>query len=126
MIIVFRHFPLNTIHRHASVAAQAAEAAGAQGKFWAMHDLLYENQDNLADADLRHYALKVGLEVYKFDADLSSGRFAKKVEDDFKGGVRSGVNGTPTFFVNGVRYNGKQTAGEMMKALEAALAGATE
>jgi protein-disulfide isomerase len=117
---VFRNFPLNTIHRHASVAAQAAEAAAAQGKFWEMHDLLYENQDNLADADLASYALKVGLEVYRFNADLAGGAYSKRVEDDFRGGVRSGVNGTPTFFINGARYNGKQTVDEMMKAIEAA------
>ena len=66
---VFRNFPLNTIHEHAGVAAQAAEAAGEQGKFWEMHDLLYQHQDDLADADLRQYALKLGLEIYRFDAD---------------------------------------------------------
>jgi protein-disulfide isomerase len=117
---VFRNFPLNTIHRHASVAAQAAEAAGAQGKFWQMHDLLYENQDSLADTDLATYALRLGLEVYRFNADLSSGAYVKRVEDDFRGGVRSGVNGTPTFFINGTRYNGKQNIDEMLKAIEAA------
>ena len=117
---VFRNFPLNTIHEHAGVAAQAAEAAAAQGKFWEMHDILYEHQDDLADADLRAYALKVGLEIYRFDADLSGEKFAKRVRDDFRGGVRSGVNGTPTFFINGVRYNGEHTFDEMLQALEAA------
>ena len=100
---VFRNFPLNTIHEHAGVAAQAAEAAGAQGKFWEMHDLLYEHQDELAEADLRAYALKLELEIYRFDSDLSQETFARRVRDDFRGGVRSGVNGTPTFFINGVK-----------------------
>ena len=68
---VFRNFPLNTIHEHAGVAAQAAEAANAQGKFWEMHDLLYENQNKLADVDLRKYALKAGLEIYRFESDMS-------------------------------------------------------
>jgi protein-disulfide isomerase len=117
---VFRNFPLNTIHEHAGVAAQAAEAAGAQGKFWPMHDILYEHQEDLADADLHQYALKVGLEIYQFDSDLSSERFAKRVREDFRGGVRSGVNGTPTFFINGVRYNGEHTLEGMLPALEAA------
>jgi protein-disulfide isomerase len=117
---VFRNFPLNTIHEHAGVAAQAAEAAAAQGKFWEMHDILYEHQEELADRDLREYALRVGLEIYRFDADLSGEKFAKKVRDDFRGGVRSGVNGTPTFFINGLRYNGDHTFEAMLEALEAA------
>ena len=102
---VFRNFPLNTIHEHASQAAQAAEAAAAQGKFWQMHDLLYENQEDLADVDLRSYALKAGLEIYRFESDMSGEVYAKRVRDDFRGGVRSGVNGTPTFFINGYRFN---------------------
>jgi protein-disulfide isomerase len=116
----FRNFPLNTVHPHASIAAQAAEAAGAQGKFWEMHDLLFEHQDDLADADLVQYALKLGLEVYRFEADLSSEAFAARVREDFRSGVRSGVNGTPTFFINDVRYNGAHEAGELLAALRAA------
>ena len=103
---VFRHFPHANIHPHASIAAQAAEAAGMQGKFWEMHDLLYENQDNLATADLTHYALKIGLEPYHFEADLASERFAHRVAADHKGGVESGVKKTPTFFINDVRHDG--------------------
>ncbi len=117
---VYRNFPLNTIHEHAGVAAQAAEAAGEQGKFWEMHDLLYEHQDELAEVDLRDYALKLGLEIYKFDADLSSERFASRVRDDFRGGVRSGVNGTPTFFINGTRYNGSLEYEALRAAVEEA------
>ena len=118
---VFRNFPLNTIHAHASVAAQAAESAGAQGKFWEMHDLLYENQDKLADADLNSYALKLGLEIYRFEADMSSQVFAARVREDFRGGVRSGVNGTPTFFINGLRYRGELRMDELLYAIESAM-----
>jgi protein-disulfide isomerase len=117
---VFRNFPLNTIHEHAGVAAQAAEAAGEQGKFWEMHDVLYEHQDDLAEADLNQYALRLGLEIYKFESDLSSERFAKRIREDFRGGVRSGVNGTPTFFINDVRYNGPHELEPMLEALERA------
>ena len=85
-----------------------------------MHDLLYEHQDDLADADLRHYALKIGLEVYQFDSDLAAERFVKRVRDDFRGGLRSGVNGTPTFFINGVRYNGDFAFDSLYAALELA------
>ena len=114
---VFRNFPLNTIHEHAGMAAQAAEAAAAQGKFWEMHDILYEHQDTLAEHDLREFALKIGLEIYKFNADLASERFAKRVQDDFRGGVRSGVNGTPTFFINDVRYDGAPDFDSLLAAL---------
>jgi protein-disulfide isomerase len=120
---VFRNFPLNTLHEHASQAAQAAEAAGAQGKFWEMHDLLYENQDNLDDVDLRQYALKAGLEIYRFESDMASERFAKKVRDDFRGGVRSGVNGTPTFFINGYRFNETVNYENLLAAVKAAADG---
>ena len=115
---VFRNFPLNTVHAHAGVAAQAAEAAAAQGKFWEMHDLLYEHQQDLADADMVRYALKIGLEVYRFESDLSGETFSRRVSEDFRGGVRSGVNGTPTFFINGVRYDGEHTFDAMLPALE--------
>jgi protein-disulfide isomerase len=117
---VFRNFPLNTIHEHASQAAQAAEAAGGQGKFWAMHDLLYENQENLADVDLRQYALKAGLEIYRFESDMAGEVYAKKVRDDFRGGVRSGVNGTPTFFINGYRFNETVNYENLLVAVKAA------
>jgi Na+:H+ antiporter, NhaA family len=103
---VFRHFPLNSVHPHASVAAQAAEAAGAQGKFWDMHDLLFEHQEDLEASDLQRYAIRAGVEIYRFQADLSSERFARKVKRDYESGVASGVKGTPTLFVNGVKYAG--------------------
>ena len=118
---IFRNFPLNTLHEHAGVAAQAAEAAAVQGKFWEMHDILYENQNDLDD--VQQYAIKVGLELYQFEADLSGEKYAKRVRDDFRGGIRSGVNGTPTFFINGVRYNGEHTLAALLPALENAAAG---
>src|SRR5687767_3626911 len=83
---VFRNFPLHTIHAHASQAAQAAEAAGGQGKFWEMHDLLYANQKNLDNVDLRQYALRAGLEIYRFESDMAGELYAKKVREDFRGG----------------------------------------
>lgn len=103
---VFRNFPLAEAHPHARLAAQAAEAAGAQGRFWEMHDMLFENQSALEPADIVGYAQSVGLDLKRFEQDMEAGTYAKKVRDDFRSGVRSGVNGTPTFFVNGERYDG--------------------
>jgi protein-disulfide isomerase len=102
---VFRHFPLRQVHPHAERAAEAAEAAGAQGEFWGMHDLLFANQAALEDADLLAYASALGLDVDQFTSELESGRHAERVGRDFRSGVRSGVNGTPTFFINGVRHD---------------------
>jgi protein-disulfide isomerase len=104
--LVFRNFPLAEMHPHARLAAQAGEAAGAQVRFWDMHDMLFEHQDALEPQDLIAYAESLGLDVPRFERDLEAGTYAKKVRDDFRSGVRSGVNGTPTFFVNGERYDG--------------------
>ena len=103
---VFRHFPLTSVHPHAGVAAQAAEAAGAQGKFWPMHRLLYDRRDGLELDDLDHMALTLGLEVYRFQSDLTTRRWAAKVQRQAEGGEASGVDGTPTFFLNGRRVSG--------------------
>ena len=103
---IFRNFPLAESHPHARLAAQAAEAAGAQGKFWEMHDMLFEHQDALEAEDLLSYAKSLGLDTAQFARDLEAGTYAKRVRDDFRNGVGSGVNGTPTFFVNGNRYDG--------------------
>ena len=103
---VFRHFPLAEAHPHARHAAEMAEAAAAQGKFWEMHDILFENQDALEDKDLLTYAAKVGIDVQRAYKELTAGTYTRKVRDDFRGGVRSGVNGTPTFFINGYRFDG--------------------
>ena len=103
---VFRNFPLSESHPHAEHAAEAAEAAGAQGRFWEMHDLLYENQRALRDPALIGYATALGLDAERLARELDEGTWAARVQADFRGGVRSGVNGTPTFFINGERYDG--------------------
>jgi protein-disulfide isomerase len=103
---VYRHFPLAEAHPHARSAAEAAEAAGAQGKFWEMHEILFNNQRALEPEDLLLYATRIGVDAQRVARELAAGTWTKKVRDDFRGGVRSGVNGTPTFFINGVRYDG--------------------
>lgn len=104
--VAFRHFPLGEIHPHARVAAQAAEAAAAQGRFWEMHDMLFDHQHALNEADLIGYAKTLGLDTRRFVRELHEEVHARRVSDDFRQGVLSGVNGTPTFFVNGERYDG--------------------
>ena len=106
ILFVFRNFPLQQSHRFAMVAAQAAEAAALQDKFWEMHDAIYENQEQLSDAFLFYLAEQIELDMDKFQVDLEAGHIVKKVEDDFESGVRSGVNGTPSFFVNGQKFDG--------------------
>jgi protein-disulfide isomerase len=118
--LVFRNFPLTTIHPYAQGAAEAAEAAGAQGRFWQMHDVLFENQDALDPDSLLEYADMLQLDMDRFAADLISRRFADRVREDFLSGVRSGVNGTPTFFINGLRHDGGLDA--LSDALDLALA----
>lgn len=104
--LVYRHFPLKQSHPHAQHAAEAAEAADAQGRFWEMHGVLFENQHALEDADLLRYGRSLGLDGHRIAAELEAGMHRKRVRDDFRNGVKSGVNGTPTFFVNGERYDG--------------------
>jgi protein-disulfide isomerase len=101
---VFRNFPLNDIHPHAQHAAEAAEAAAAQDKFWQMHDYLFEHQKALDDGHLLEYAQKIGLEIHKFKNEVSRHLYGPLIEQSLKGGIDSGVEGTPTFFINGVRY----------------------
>lgn len=116
----FRHFPLAEMHPQAFRAAEAAEAAGAQGKFWPMHDMLFEHQHALGDADLLSYAEYLGLDLQRFIAELADGTHEAKIRSDFMSGVRSGVNGTPTFFINGIRYDGSWDADTLTEALLAA------
>src|SRR5215468_1702963 len=118
MRFVFRNFPLTTIHPHAERAAEAAEAAGAQGRFWEMHDLLFENQRSLEDEDLLKYCVSAGLDNSQFVADMREGRHINRVREDFLGGARSGVNGTPTFFINGARHDGSWEIGPLLAAIE--------
>ena len=104
---VFRNFPLAESHSHAEHAAEAAEAAGAQGLFWEMHDTLFERQRELDDRHLVQYAREIGADEQRFLEDLTSRVYAERVREDFMSGIRSGVNGTPTFFINGIRHNGR-------------------
>jgi protein-disulfide isomerase len=106
---VFRHFPLTETHPNARLAAQVSEAAAAQHRFWEMHDMLLRHQHALSQEDLRRYASKVGLDAARVVRELVAGTHAGRVKDDFRSGVRSGVNETPTFFVNGARFDGSWT-----------------
>jgi protein-disulfide isomerase len=117
---VYRHFPLTTVHPHAEQAAEAAEAAGAQGRFWAMHDVLFENQQRLDQPYLHTYAEALGLDVNQFDRELIEHVHAGRVREGFLSGVRSGVNGTPTFYINGVRHDGSYEYPVLLAALQAA------
>jgi protein-disulfide isomerase len=114
---VFRNFPITTSHPHAEQAAETAEAAAAQERFWQMHDLLYENQARLRDSDLRGYAESLGLDLGRFDKELAEHVHAARVREDFMSGVRSGVNGTPTFYINGVRHDDSYDLETMIAAL---------
>jgi protein-disulfide isomerase len=118
---VFRHFPRSSIHPHASAAAEAAEAAAAQGKFWEMHQALFKHQKELGTVDLSHLALTLGLEIYKFESSRTQEKHHQRIDADFAGGVRSGVIKTPTFFINGRRYDGPNTAEGILAAAKAAL-----
>src|SRR5260370_16931126 len=102
---VFRNFPLTQSHPHAEHAAEAAEAAAVQGKFWEMHDSLFEHQRALDDAQLVHYAVALHLDMETFERELTAHVHAHRVHEDFLSGVRSGVNGTPTFFINAFRHD---------------------
>jgi protein-disulfide isomerase len=114
---VFRNMPLGQMHPRAEFAAEAAEAAGAQGKFWEMHDALYEQEDELGPQLIAQLGKKIGLDTARMDRDLEQGTFRERVRADFMGGVRSGVVGTPTFFINGWRYDGEPEAAPMLTAL---------
>lgn len=117
---VYRHFPLSEIHPYAALAAQAAEAAGAQKRFWEMHDTLFEHQNRLALPDLVHYADSLGLNVNRFETELIAGTYVDRVTQDFLGGIRSGVGGTPTFFINSIRYPGAFDLPDLLGAVTAA------
>lgn len=105
MRFAFRNFPLTQIHPHAQHAAEAAECAGAQDRFWEMHHILYENQHAIEDENLVEYAKILELNMSRFQNDFYNHNFAGLVREDFLSGIRSGVNGTPTFYINGMRYN---------------------
>lgn len=120
---VFRNFPLAEIHPHAAHAAEAAESVGARGgaeAYWAMHDLIFQHQRSLGDERLAALAEQAGVPGSLVLEDLREGRYQDRVREDFGSGVRSGVNGTPTFFVNGVRYDGSWDLDRLVAALERA------
>jgi protein-disulfide isomerase len=121
MRFVFRHFPLVDLHPHAERAAEASEAADAQGKFWNMHHMLFQNQENLSDPFLLGYAQALGLDLARFTDDLATGTCRRKVAEDFISGVNSGVSGTPTFFINDVKHEGPWDAASLLAALQSAV-----
>ena len=120
LLFVFRNFPLTRIHPHAQAAAEAAEAASAQGRHWQMHDLLFDNQWHLEDEDLKRYAQRLGLDLERFDRELTEHAHARRVREDLRGGLESGVRGTPTFFVNGLRHDGPNDLATLWAAVEEA------
>jgi protein-disulfide isomerase len=122
---VFRHFPLRSSHPHALGAAKAAEAAAAQGKFWAMHQRLFQHQTQLAEADLLRHARKLGLDLERFQRDLASSTAETRIREDLASGAQSGVRGTPTLFIDGERYTGRHDRVSLIDALARAAVTAT-
>jgi len=116
--LVFRHFPLTQLHPDAQMAAESAEAAGAQGRFWEMHDALYENQQSLDPQSLSGYAADLDLNLPQFQMELAEHTHQPRVREDFAGGIRSGVNGTPSFFINGRRHDGAWDLESLIAAIE--------
>ena len=117
LCFAFRNFPLTNIHPYAEHAAEVAEAAGVQGRFWEMHDLLFENQRALHDDDLVSYAKTLGLDDARLAREVRDGEHTARVREDFRHGVRAGVNATPTFFINGERYDGASGLEPLLAAL---------
>ncbi|MGK2932131.1 MAG: Na+/H+ antiporter NhaA [Solirubrobacterales bacterium] len=120
LLYVYRHLALVDVHAHAELAAEAAEAAGAQGKFWEMHIELYDHQGDLDIEDLIGYAGKLDLDVDRFVEDVQAGKYSKRVQEDAASGDASGAHGTPTFFVNGIRHTGAYDAMSLADELQAA------
>jgi protein-disulfide isomerase len=121
LAFVFRNFPLNEAHPDAQAAAETAEFAATKGRFWEMHDAIFEHQEDLSDELLLALAENLGLSPADLTKALSSNQFTQKVKSDFIGGVRSGVNGTPTFFINGQRHNGPFEFEDLVQAIDAVL-----
>jgi NhaA family Na+:H+ antiporter len=115
---VYRHFPISSIHPDAQLAAQATEAAAAQGKFWEMQETLFDHQGELDESHLIQYAAEIGLDVGQFEHELKEGVYSEHVSEDFHSGIQSGVNGTPSFFINGERYEGAWDLESLIEAIE--------
>jgi protein-disulfide isomerase len=123
--LVFRHYPINLSHSHAQLAAEAAEAAGAQGRFWEMHAKLFINQDALDRLSLERYAIEIGLDVARFHMELATGAHRERVLSDVESAEESGVHWTPTFFINGARFGYRSSLDGLLEALRTAAAEAT-
>lgn len=121
LTLVFRHFPMQTQHEFSFLAAEAAEASGFQGKFWQMHDLIFKNQIKLDRTIFYDFAKSLKLDLEVFEEQLLNHFHSDKINQDFKSGIKSGVNGTPTFFFNGTRYNGVKNFNELDQSIEAIL-----
>jgi len=120
LCFVYRNFPLATIHPHAEDAAEVAEAAGAQGKFWPMHDMLFENQQTLEDAQFLAFASALELDTARVTSELRDHVWIERIREDFLSGIYSGVNGTPTFFINEERYDDLATFEDLYSAINQA------
>jgi protein-disulfide isomerase len=115
--LAFLNFPLTQVHAHAQQAAEAAESSGGQNKFWEMRDCLYERQQALDYKHLETYAALLGLDLAQFIYDMSNHVYLGRVREDFLSGILSGLNGTPTFYINGIRYNGSWDLETLLEAL---------
>lgn len=115
---VFRNFPLREIHAHAEGSAEAAEYAASQNKFWEMHDLIYENQEDLSLEGLQAMGQSIGLDPKEIEIAILSRQFEEKIRKDFMGGVKSGVNGTPSFYINDHKYEGRYLFPDLKAAIE--------
>ena len=115
--VVFRHFPLRTIHPHAQAASESAEAAARQDRFWDMHDLLFANRRQLEAADLQQYAEQLALDLERFEADLADPAIKARIKRDVRSGLQSGVDGTPSLFIDGLRYTGPGDPDSLGRAL---------
>ena len=115
---VYRHFPMTNVHEYAMLAAEISEAAAAQGRFWEMHDFLFEHQDTIDDPGQAFaFADSLGLDIQRMQLEVAQHVYQDRIREDFLGGVRSGVNGTPTFYVNGLRHDGEPVAESLIEAL---------
>lgn len=122
VLFVYRHFPLTTVHPYAEIMAETAEAAGAQGAYWPMHDWLFAHQKSFTPDEIPAAAAALGLDANELMGDVTAHRYEPKIREDFMSGVRSGVNGTPTFFINGERHDGDWDFDSLLEAIRASSA----
>jgi protein-disulfide isomerase len=120
--LAYRDFPLSQIHPHAQLAAEASRCAAEQGRFWEYHDALFANQSMLQQPVLIEHARKLGIDEKSFEACLTTGKFRSAVQSDYQDGIKAGVNGTPSFFINGIYLNGNQPTEEFARIIEDELA----